>query len=233
MGVIEYQANGESIKIKVPFILKNAFKDCFRTAEWNSADKVWEVKNSKISLNKLAKFNEAGGSVPIADIEKRANEAAELIKVKSVVEDVINDILKLSEKLQDLESLQADLAAAKIQFREKRDQRNELHRKQAAVSAGIVSEIDEILKNYETKKNIAALLRLRSQRPSSENGAQARNIQSQLLSDCLDIESHYGIILYALRGLGNANWNRPDRDNIAQRAEGLYTNIERVAVPQS
>lgn len=82
----------------------------FKTARWNNWDKVWEIKDSKISSNKLEKW-----ILEVSDIVEEIESIKE--NISSVNETTVKS-KKLNKKIKEaqseIEALKVELAEAQV-----------------------------------------------------------------------------------------------------------------------
>ncbi|HEP8062207.1 TPA: hypothetical protein VDT37_001792 [Pseudomonas aeruginosa] len=226
MNEIKVTEVGQFLYVKFPFVLKDAFRELFKTAEWNPIAKVWVVKNNKISINKLEVFKEKtiGAREQLAQLDEIEITEAEISKLEEKLKEVENTLsaaiaekpafVERTSKLDELKKLYADKRAeAQKAIEEKEAAQNE-----------VKSRIDEILKPYDAQTVISKLIRARNKSDKSA----FLDAQDELTRIYDDVVKSCGIELRALYKLSAINMLRKDQSP-SDIASHLYTNINYVS----
>ncbi|PRZ56442.1 hypothetical protein BX589_10192 [Paraburkholderia fungorum] len=235
-------SDGETLLVKLPFELKDAFKGVFKSAKWVPEQRSWRVGNSAVTRNKLAAFAAASEPTLGALADKiRAEEEAELDERQT---EEMNRALRVIEaELQDLAiktraakkecstlgALRAKLdayrplldAAKATLMAEKRARDDELLR--------VRERADALLKPFpELGDAISEARRGWRALKAGHYGAKAGLVQAQreLLRIYERIEEVSGVQFTALLAAFNCNTNRTDRDDLPGDLDRLYIDIK-------
>jgi DNA repair exonuclease SbcCD ATPase subunit len=229
MNEIKVTEVGQYLHVKFPFALKDAFRELFKTAEWNPTVKVWVIKKNKINLNKLEVFKDKTASAcqQLAQLDEIEITEAEISRLEVKLKELENTLssaiadkpalLERTSKLDELKKLYADKRAeAQKAIEEKEAAQNE-----------VKSRIDEILKPYDAQSVISKLIRARNKSDKSA----FLDAQDELTRIYDDVVKSCGIELMALYKLSAINMLRKDQSP-SDIASHLYTNINYVSQEQ-
>lgn len=227
-AMITYKTSGDKIKVQVPFEIKDLFKQDFKTARWNSAQKVWEINNTKQSENKLIKFIELASPAmaAISAVEEDEYTAdkideleRELGKIKEAAERRSLELKESGATLENLKTLgdkvnkmNEEQNAIKKEIKEKEDEVKKI--------------IDEALAPHNAKSLIIDLKSLGRRGVGRDVKEAFHSVQDDLAKAYYDIKEKTGISINTLKTMSTLNFNRKDRDNPEKEAEKLYKDIE-------
>lgn len=226
MNEIKVTEVGKFLYVKFPFLLKDAFRELFKTAEWNPIAKVWVVKNNKTSLNKLEAFKEKtiGAREQLAQLDEIEITEAEISKLEEKLKEVESTLSAAIAEKPSLVERTAKLDELKKLYADKRAEAQKAIEEKEAAQNEVKSRIDEILKPYDAQTAISKLIRARKKSDKSA----FLDAQDELTRIYDDVVKSCGIELRALYKLSAINMLRKDQSP-SDIASHLYTNINYVS----
>jgi len=225
---ITAREEGKSLLISFPFDLKDAFKEIFKTAKWDSDRKRWVVSNSKINHNKLDVFKE------------KAEPALSALKAIEEQEATDTELANLESRLAEIESKTRAALVAKQEYQAKIDKIAEIKakieqatpglvdaQKQAAEAQEVVKKtIEAQVKKYDIDALIGRLIYIRKQYTLSEHRRKFGSIQGELIAAHENILSETGIDLKALRELYDEDYRKTNPQALFYIARELHSNYD-------
>lgn len=235
MNKVTHIVSGDEMQIRIPFALKDAFRDVFKTASWDPTKKHWVVKNTTANLNKLKRFIESTQEAlsaldhletleatvsDIQQLEKRVDEVkskicAEVEKQAQAVSAMSSATL-LSEKLNEMKQQYAvERAAAEEARRAAREERQRVKR-----------ELDEIMRPFGIPELVSQLYRIRARGIGSRNREAFDEVQLEIEQAYTAIRETTGVSINSLKRFSRVNFNRPDRDRLDDIHKRLYDDVD-------
>ncbi len=239
-------SDGETLLVKLPFELKDAFKGVFKSAKWVPEQRSWRVGNSAVTRNKLAAFVAASEPALSAFADKiRAEEEAELDERQTddmnralrLIQTELRDLAATTRATKEERSALCALRAKLDAYRPLLDAaKNTLAAEQHArdeESLRVRERADALLKPFpELADAISEARRGWRALKAGRYGAKAGLVEAQreLLRIYERIEEVSGVRFTALLAAFNCNANRTDRDDLPRDLDRLYIDIEFPAV---
>lgn len=224
---ISFKPVGDHLEISFPFAIKDQFREIFKTAQWNPTKKIWFVTNNKINLNKIEYFKEktVAAIVMIEKLEESELTQKEIQKFEESIEALQLSLKKNIDTQPDLDSELLILNNLKEKYKDLSDKTLKAQADRNAAKTAIHEHIRSLMSPHETEHQIAELIRFRKMRVTSENRQKFESVQARLKQIFNEIKRTSGVEIHTLDNLAYLNWNRPDRDNPAETAKSLYTDI--------
>lgn len=235
MNRVTHIVSGDEMQIRIPYALKEAFRDVFKTASWDPAKKHWVVRNTTANLNKLKRFIESTqGALSALDhletleatvsdiqhLEKRVDEVkskicAEVEKQAQAVSAMSSAAL-LSEQLNKLkQQYVAERAAAEQARRAANEERQR-----------VKQELDELMQPFGIKELVSQLYKIRARGIGRRNRLEFEEVQLQIEQAYTAICETTGVSINALKSFSRVNFNRPDRDRLDNVHARLYDDVD-------
>lgn len=219
--MVNYRISGEAILVTVPYGLKDNFKSFFRTAKWNPVSKAWEVKNTKANLNKLEQFQDSiissGADEAVKNLDEAEATEAELVKLLEELKQTKEKISLKVSVLMDEQKLAERLSATKTKLTNAVAELSKTKRELEEARASNREALQEVLSQYSLEgMTINQVIKAASRAHSGvgqKNRDEFNHYTSWLWNVAEEILKKTGIRFKVLFECGNANFNRPDRDN--------------------
>lgn len=216
---------GNSLLISMPFDLKDAFKEMFKTANWNAFHKSWEVSNSKINFNKLERFKEQSTAAIAALIELENIEATDaeieemekkLAKIESRTKHAIAVKANYQERINKLAEIKAIIEVANPSMLKAQ---REAEAAKEIVGKTIKAQVDK----YGINTLISRLIYISKQYSNSANRSKFYAAQRELTDAHGKIYGCTGINLKALTALCSVDYKKTTPQGLFLEARGLLT----------
>ncbi|NDX19750.1 DUF2333 family protein [Acinetobacter baumannii] len=197
--------------VKFPFELKDNFKSVFKTAKWNPILKQWEV--GPRSYKKLVEWTEIAEQVDEELMRAKEQEEtdADLFSAKAELETIKNSIVAKQKTQAEWQSTLDELAQYRLEIEKAKAERvaaeNEILKTRAQVQQFLDGVID-FKRIQEAKTQMSYLHRKVGERSKFD-------AQQDIILDELKKLRNVGFNSPALQYLASLNYNRPDRDKIA------------------
>lgn len=219
--MVTHRISGDAISVTVPYAVKDNFKSFFKTAKWNPVSRAWEVKNTKANLNKLEQFQDSliasGADEAVRDLDEAEATEAELAKLLEELKETKEQISLKVSVLMDEQKLAERLSSAKTKLTNAVAELSKAKRELEEARASNREALQEVLSQYSLEgmtinQVIKAACRAHSG-VGQKNRDEFNHYTSWLWKVAEEILEKTGIRFQVLFECGNANFNRPDRDN--------------------
>lgn len=207
----------DGFDVKIPFELKDNFKKAFPSAKWNAQDKVWFVG---VRSGKRAEAWVQEWAQKAQEVVETAKELKEVEATEKEYQEALRELDKLKQELQEriqrhraLDVMLADINELQAQIVETtkalRAEKSAVAEKEAEVRNVIENLIDE--QAIEQAK--ATMSRLQG-KMTSANRRMFEQAQDVINGERANLK-RAGLGSHGLDDLWRINWNRPDRDKVA------------------
>lgn len=212
------------ISVKVPFNIKDIFKEHFKTTKWNGETKSWIISSDLEP--KLIQFIEALDAKlkTLEDLNQQLATEEEL----TLITEKVNQIIKEKEKaIRDREEVESILSILKNKTQELNILTAELERELDAKKSA-ENEIKEIVNKVMDLEEIKSAIRTMQStlnkvgKQYKEKYYEAQNV----IIESRDRLTELNLKSKGLNKLSNMNYNRPDRDIPSSITESDIYNIE-------
>ena len=231
MSKISYEKKEGEIRVTVPYVLKDDFKSKFRTAKWESVNKVWIISSKSekrlisyiaaVAVNEQAIEDLEQAELTLAEIEETV---AELKRIQSEAAAIQKEIIRLKEKHGELSELRNE-------FQKEFSNAEELKKEREVAKVSVATErafIDEQLNKFfdlnEVKAAAEKVRRLHNQVGNREGFIAAK----QPIRKAMEALEAEGLRLLALNYIDEARYNRPDKDGIDKMPAEYWYRLERI-----
>lgn len=203
----------KGFEVTLPYALKDSFKQAIPSAKWNPAKKCWEI--GPRSGKKAEAWAEQAQSVAelndeVAEIESTEKEfqaaLRELENIKKRLSQKKEQNKSLDVMLADIESVKAQVEQAK---QELAAEATEVAEKEMAVQ----EVVEKLIDVAEVQSAIAKMAQLQG-KFSSKNRKLFEDAQD-VINEARSAMKRAGLGSHGLDELWKINWNRPDRDKVA------------------
>ena len=220
--------NGK-IQVKVPFELKDNFKKMFKTAKWNNWDKVWEIKDSKVSSNKLEKWISAVSEIvaEIEAIEEVEFTEQELADLKKEIETIKESISSVNETTVELKELNKGIKDSKTELEALKVDLAEAQAEKETEEEGIETFIDSLIDTSKLE-NISDTISDYAKKPFLR-ATEKDDLREELsyAHKAVKILEKAGYKSRNVSRLSNTTLSRLDRDNFEFSSKDFY-DIEKI-----
>ncbi len=215
---IETKEVGETIYVEFPFSLKDAFKECFPSAKWDSGRKKWTVTTRV--RKRLESWIEAARETAqaAADAEELALNSEEIEKLNARLNAIKSDIEKSKTEIVSLEEKKARIIEMKVLIesvtKEKAEiitQLNEAKKDAEQAQTDMYEAASEIADIDLCERLASSMRRLMKASKTSANRSEFDSDQSAMRAELKKLHAA-GITSAEMSGMISANYNRSDRD---------------------
>jgi hypothetical protein len=205
--------------VKIPFELKNAFKEAFKSGRWDSRNKMWCVgTRSKSRLEQwVAEVNTSGIVAEIAEHDEILLAQEEITQLNKNIEAIREKIAVAQATKESLSDCETAISNAKTQLFKDTAKLNELNDSnksricEAIDMTAVLSARDAMAKVHKGVKSI--------QREAFE---EARKV----IADAAERLEESGIVVVGINRCLNAKFARPDRDFVGNIKDEEFYKIE-------
>lgn len=215
--------DGKKIYVQIPYDLKDAFKQTFRTTEWSSGSKMWIIANTPKNTEKLTQFE---AMVSETEAQIKASEDADLTTaqldtISKEINKVSDSFISTQESIKRHQDLKLRLDGKKAILKAKVEELAIVKKEEEALVAGNEAQIKEILSQFAWHGMSIEEAIDKASRDYSTYSRTHRNsmddfnsIQSFLSTTYETIKKEFKLDFFVLYQCSNANKNRHDRDSI-------------------
>ena len=207
----------DQIRVSLPFALKDSFKSTFKTAKWDNFSKTWNIKNSAVSTKKLdAWIAEVDGSGVIdalnaVDEEEMDQKTIQAIQIElKEIRDSLSNTVSAEKRHKTIDLL----AVVRTELNAEREKRNAAQA-QAKDQKSQIEEYLGALVDLGEMRNAYATMRRTHNGVGSNCRTDFNSAQSTLV-DFYNMLNKYGFHSKTLDSITDANFNRPERDNLTR-----------------
>lgn len=200
-------------EVKLPYALKDSFKKAIPSAKWNPAKKCWEI--GPRSGKKAEAWAEQAQSVAqlndeVAEIEATEQEFQAALHE---LENIKKRLAQKKEKNKSLDLMLSEINDLKNQIEKAQNELTKEAEEVAEKETAIQNVVANLIDIAETKRAIAQMAQLQG-KLTSKNRRLFQELQD-VINEARTKMRKAGLGSYGLDDLWRINWNRPDRDKVA------------------
>lgn len=248
MGAITVRKTEKGFSVKLPFELKDSFRNTFKTAKWDKFNKTWNIgPRSGKRLDEWVQLAEETAK-KLADSDALNDEVSltedDLDRVKSELSSIEMQIANSERQLNEISEIKAQIAQTIELIEQKKPDLDKTKAKLDAEIEKVETEKEKVKNFLRSVINLDAVLRAKAEMSKyRHNGNDRRKRELYRKAQGLIENENNRLVMetkMASKGLdmlAEMNVNRPDRDdpdlvsiddilNIFEVSEDCYENIK-------
>lgn len=200
-------------EVTLPYALKDSFKKAIPSAKWNPAKKCWNIgprsgKKAEAWAEQAQPVAELNAEV--AELESTEQEYQNALHQ---LENIKNALLKKKEQNKSLDVMLADIKNVKEQVEQAKQELAAEATEVAEKEMAVQEVVEKLIDVAKVESAIAKMAQLQG-KFSSKNRKLFEDAQD-VINEARNAMKRAGLGSHGLDELWRINWNRPDRDKVA------------------
>lgn len=200
-------------EVTLPYALKDSFKKAIPSAKWNPEKKCWNIgprsgKKAEMWAEQAQPVAELNAEV--AELESTEQEYQNALRQ---LENIKNALLKKKEQNKSLDVMLADIESVKAQVEQAKQELAAEATEVAEKEMAVQEVVEKLIDVAKVESAISKMAQLQG-KFSSKNRKLFEDAQD-VINKARSAMKRAGLGSHGLDELWKINWNRPDRDKVA------------------